>query len=110
MALIYFYIFYIFYVCIYILLIYSRAILSIAWLAGYATRPVVLLILCIQIVLLRIIIIIILIFNNNNNMWQATCRSSFTYKVHMLPHFLHTATNRCFSLLLHACIMLLKYT
>ena len=45
-----------FYICIYILLIYLRDILSFAWLTGYATRPVVLLILCIQIVLLRIII------------------------------------------------------
>ena len=47
----YFYIFYIFrlwllyivfYICIYILLIYSRAILSFAWLTGDAMRPVVL--------------------------------------------------------------------
>ena len=42
MTFIYFYIFYIFYICIYILMIYSRAILSFAWLTGYATRPVVL--------------------------------------------------------------------
>ena len=48
------------YICIHILLIYLRDILSFAWLTGYATRPVVLLILCIQIVLLRIIIIIII--------------------------------------------------
>ena len=57
MAFIYFYIFYIFHICIHILLIYLRDILSFAWPSGYATRPVVLLILCIQIVLLRIIII-----------------------------------------------------
>ena len=57
----YFYIFHIFfYICICILLIYSRAISSFAWLTGYATRPVVLLILCIQIVLLRIIIIMVM--------------------------------------------------
>ena len=42
MTFIYFYIFYIFYICKYILLIYSRAILSFAWLTGYATRPVLL--------------------------------------------------------------------
>ena len=42
MTFIYFYIFYIFYTCIYNSLIYSRAILSFAWLTGYATRPVVL--------------------------------------------------------------------
>ena len=58
MAFIYFYIFYIFYICIYISLIYLRDILSFAWLTGYATRPLMLLILCIQIVLLHIIIII----------------------------------------------------
>ena len=62
MAFIYFYIFYIFYICLYILLIYLRDILSFAWLTGYATRPVVLFILCIQIDLLRIIIIIIIEF------------------------------------------------
>ena len=39
---IYFYIFYIRYICIYILLIYSRPILSFAWLTGYATRPMLL--------------------------------------------------------------------
>ena len=42
MTFIYFYIFNIFYICICILLIYSRAILSFAWLTGYATRPVLL--------------------------------------------------------------------
>ena len=42
MAFICFYIFYIFYICIYILLIYLRAILSFALLRGYATHPVVL--------------------------------------------------------------------
>ena len=31
-----------FYICIYILLIYLRAILSFAWLTAYATRPMVL--------------------------------------------------------------------
>ena len=31
-----------FYISIYILLIYSRGILSFAWLTGYATRPVLL--------------------------------------------------------------------
>ena len=61
MSFIYFYIFCIFYICVYILLIYSRAILSFPRLTGYATRSVVLLILCVQIVLLPIIIIIIII-------------------------------------------------
>ena len=67
MAFRYFYTFYILYICIYILLIYLRDILSFAWLTSYATRPVVLLILCIQIVLLRIIISaghVIIIFLN----------------------------------------------
>ena len=41
MTFIYFNIF-IFYICIYILLIYSRVILSFTWLTGYATRPLVL--------------------------------------------------------------------
>ena len=64
---IFLYILYFFiYVYIYILLIYSRAILSFAWLTGYATHPVVLLILCIQIVLLRIIIIINKKINGEN--------------------------------------------